>query len=77
MKNKDIDQNVECICTCRKYKTVLVRPLKHGSSTYSQRARASRRRLVLVYYFAMTLTLRDFNASVLGKDKLLYPKPGF
>ena len=37
----------------------------------------SRRRLVLLYYFAMTLTLRDFNAGVFGKDKLLDPKPGF
>ena len=36
-----------------------------------------RRRLVLAYYFAMALTLRDCNAGAFGNDKLLDPKPGF
>ena len=47
------------------------------ASTLQGRARASRRRLVLTYYFAMALTLRDCNTGAFGNDKLLDPKPGF
>ena len=77
IKNPNMHKYIECIYISKKYKTVLVQPPIFGSSTDSLWARASRRRLVLVYYFNMALTLGDFNAGAFSKDKLLGSKPGF